>query len=77
MNPKKGPFDLNIDLTQIPSFKTRFSSLDRFGKATKMERPEHVDHAIVADPDLKQKIGSMQDPRSNPSVILRRNGIRV
>ena len=75
-NPRKGPFDLNIDLEQIPSYQTRFKSLDSMGSSISMAKPKQV---IKETPDLnlREKIGSGQDPRSLPSVILRRKGIRV
>ena len=76
-NPKKGPFDLNIDLDKIPSYATRFKSMDSMGSCINMEPMPVSDTSLASDPNLKAKIKSGQDVRSNPSVILRRQGKRV
>jgi len=76
-NPKKGPFDLSIDLNKIPSYESRFKSMDSLGGGINMTHPEPVDTSLAHDPLLKEKLKSGQDVRSNPSVILRRRGVRV
>lgn len=77
-NPKKGPFDLSVDLDKIPSFGSRFASMDGLtGRPVKMEMEEtDVTPALDAH-SLRAKLGSNQDIRSTPSIILRRKGVRV
>lgn len=78
-NPKKGPFDLSVDLTQIPSFRSRFTSMDHLTGGPIKTSFEKVDlsQAVDAEKDLRAKLASGQDIRSTPSVILRRKGVRV
>lgn len=77
-NPKKGPFDLSVDLCRIPSFETRFASMDKLVDALPMSRTTEADLNQATDAEnLRQKLRSNQDIRSNPNVILRRKGIRV
>ena len=76
-NPKKGPFDLSIDLDKIPGYASRFKTMDSLGGIIDMQKPEPVDTNLANDPLLKEKLRSGQDVRSNPSVILRRRGVRV
>lgn len=78
-NPKKGPFDLSVDLEKIPSFKTRFASMDNLtGGAINIDhQATNLSEAVDAAPSLREKLKSGQDIRSTPSVILRRKGIRV
>lgn len=78
-NPKKGPFDLSIDLNKIPSYRTRFASMDNLagGKIDLKTEACDIKPALDAEPNLREKLRSGQDIRSNPSVILRRKGVRV
>jgi len=78
-NPKKGPFDLSVDLTKIPSYRGRFNSMDSLTGGpieTKFDRVD-LKQACDAEKDLRAKLGSGQDIRSTPSIILRRKGVRV
>lgn len=78
-NPKKGPFDLSVDLCKIPSYRTRFSSMDSLtGGPINIEfDPVDKSQATDAEKNLRAKLGSHTDIRSTPSIILRRKGIRV
>lgn len=77
-NPKQGPFDLSIDLTQIPSFKARFGRVDPNGDKINLEmKTVSTKVAQDAEKDLRAKFGTGTDPRSLPSIILRRQGKRV
>ena len=78
MNAKKGPFQLSIDLTQIPSFKTRFMSLDRVAGGINLKQ-EYVSTkpARDADKNLREKFGSGHNPFTVPSTILRKKGLGV
>jgi len=78
-NPKKGPFDLSVDLNKIPSYRTRFASMDNLTGGTINITGEKCDLSQAQDaaPDLREKLRSGQDIRSTPSVILRRKGVRV
>lgn len=77
-NTKKGPFDISIDLEQIPGFKARFGSVDPRGGVIKFEQ-ESVSTEAARDTskDLRAKLGSGQNRFTLPSVILRRKGVRV
>lgn len=78
-NPKKGPFDLSVDLHKIPSYQTRFNSMDRLTGGPIDIKMDPVDRAQAADAEknLRAKLNSGTDIRSTPSIILRRKGIRV
>lgn len=78
-NPKKGPFDLSVDLTQIPSFKSRFASMDSLtgGKINMPFEQVDLSQAQDADKNLRKKLASNTDIRSTPSIILRKKGINV
>lgn len=77
MKHRKGPFDSNIDLKQIPSYQTRFMSMDKLGSQINMQAPEPTDLAEAMDKEnLREKLGSHQDIRSNPGIILRRWGMK-
>lgn len=78
-NPKKGPFELSVDLEKIPSFKSRFMSLDRMTGQCVNTELESVSTKPAQDQekDLRAKLGTGTDPRSLPSIILRRKGLRV
>lgn len=78
-NPKKGPFDLSIDLDKIPSYKGRFMSMDRVSGQCIDLKIESVSTkpAQDAEKDLRAKFGTGTDQRSLPSIILRRKGLRV
>lgn len=77
-NPKRGPFDLSIDLEQIPGYKARFMTMDRVAPQINLEL-ESVSTKPAQDQftNLREKLQSGQDQRSLPSVILRRKGVRV
>lgn len=76
-NPKKGPFDLSINLNQIPSYGSRFIPNTQSGEQINIIHDEEMDIKNASDSKLVDKLKSGQDVRSNPSVILRRNGVRV
>lgn len=77
-NPKKGPFDLSVDLMQIPSFRSRFASMDSLtGSPIKMDAPCETNPIANPEPDLRERLRSGTDIRSTPSIILRRKGVRV
>lgn len=78
-NPKKGPFQASIDLNQIPGYRSRFASLDSLIGPAKinMQPFEPTDLSIAVDAEnLREKLGSHQDIRSNPGIILRRRGMQ-
>lgn len=62
-NPKKGPFDLSIDLTKIPSFRGRFASMDNLtgGTIDMTTQKCDLDQARDAEPNLREKLRSGQD----------------
>lgn len=78
-NPKKGPFDLSVNLETIPSYRSRFMSMDAVsGPQIKMSNtPSSNEQVREKDSELKARLASGTDPRSLPSVILRRKGVRV
>lgn len=78
-NPKKGPFDLSVDLNKIPSYKSRFATMDGLTGGPINITGEKCDLSQAQDAasDLREKLKSGQDIRSTPSVILRRRGVRV
>lgn len=76
---KKGLYQSTISLNQIPSYQTRFLSMDKLGSVgipLTMEKSD-ADLAADAEKDLRVKFASGQDQRSLPSVILRRKGVKV
>ncbi len=77
-NPKKGPFDLSVDLDQIPGFRARFGRVGPHAEIIDLKQ-EYVSTlpAQDAEKDLRAKFGSGQNQFTLPSVILRRNGKRV
>lgn len=77
-NPKKGPFDLSVDLDKIPGYRNRFLSMDRLGNIVNQECDKvDLSQAKDAEKNLREKFVTGTDPRSLPSIILRRNGRRV
>lgn len=77
-NPKKGPFDLSVDLEKIPSYRTRFQSMDAMAGGLKLKQePVSTEAARDQHKNLREKLGTMTDRHTLPSVILRRKGIRV
>lgn len=77
-NPKKGPFDLSVDLDKIPSYKTRFNSMDSLTGGAIDMKVSRTDPGEACDPEnLREKLRTGTDQRSLPSIILRRKGIRV
>lgn len=77
-NPKKGPFDLSVDLDKIPGYKSRFNTLDSLGNIIKPESERvSITPAVDQHKNLRQKFNSGQDPHTLPSTILRRKGVRV
>lgn len=78
-NPKKGPFDLSVDLDMIPGYRSRFLSMDvASGPQIKMsDSGPSTEQIREKDSELKSRLGSGTDTRSLPSVILRRKGVRV
>jgi len=77
-NPKKGPFDLSVNLENIPSYRSRFLSMDAVsGPQIKMTGNPPSEQVREKDSELKARLASGTDTRSLPSVILRRKGVRV
>lgn len=76
-NIRRGPLDISLDPTQIPSFRARFNKIDQTGSQLNMTRMPKADLGDAADAEpLAAKIGSHQDIRSNPGIILRRWGYK-
>lgn len=75
---KKGPFNISVDLEQIPSYASRFASMDGLtANPIKLDlAPVDLSIAMDAEKDLGKKLGSRQDIRSNPGIILRRYGLQ-
>lgn len=81
-NPKQGPFDSSYDLNKIPSYQSRFASMDSLvGEKIDMQNCNEKEREGFYKTDehekLRAKLGSGQDIRTNPSIILRRKGVRV
>lgn len=76
MKRPKSMFGLTVDLRQIPGYRARFGSVDKFGNIIdiKMDSVD-IKPALDAEPNLAAKLQSGQDIRSNPGIILRRKGI--
>lgn len=76
-NIRRGPLDISLDPTQIPSFRSRFSRIDQQNAQLSMSGVKKVDIGDAKDAEpLAAKIGSHQDIRSNPGIILRRWGMK-
>lgn len=77
-NPKKGPFDLSVDLEKIPGYSSRFLSLDAAsGPQISMTGKPPCEQVREKDSELRARLATGADQRSLPSVILRRKGVRV
>lgn len=77
-NAKKGPFELSIDLEQIPSYRARFGSVDKTGGQINLKlEGESTAYAQDQSKNLREKLCSGQNQFSLPSVILRRKGLKV
>ena len=76
-NIRRGPLDISLDPTQIPSFRARFNKIDQTSSQLSMSKMPKADISDAKDTEpLAAKIGSHQDIRSNPGIILRRWGLK-
>lgn len=77
-NQRKGPLSSSIDLMQIPGYRARFNKIDQTNTGLNMTPLEKPDVSEAKDEfPLRDKLGSHQDIRSNPGVILRRYGMKT
>jgi len=77
-NPKRGPFDLSIDLEKIPSYRSRFTSLNGVVPQANLKmKQESTAPARDADKNLREKFCTGTNPYSLPSIILRKKGVKA
>ena len=73
----KQTFDANIDLKELPGYGARFNTAGNVGPQINLELQPTKYYCADGEKDLRKKLQSGTDPRSLPSIILRRNGKKV
>lgn len=78
-NTKKGPYDLSFVASRAPGYKSRFAKIGEVAPQLHSFQPiAKSDIAMSGEPEnLREKFRTGSDPRTLPSTILRRKGIRV